>query len=96
MEAGRRRDSRDPLMNSSLEEIEETLDPQLASLGGMLLDMADQITPEYGYLSPPPARDHLHEAMRRLLLEQIVRMDEDIELRPIVRIDTRFNNEQSN
>ncbi len=40
----------------------------------MLRNMARQISPEYGYLDPPPVREHLHEAMRRSLLEEIVRM----------------------
>ena len=39
--------------------------------------MGAQIYPEYGWFSPPPVDDHLHEAMRRLLLEQILKMQED-------------------
>ena len=34
--------------------------------------------PEYAYLSPPPPTEHLHEAMRRLLLQQIVKMSDDV------------------
>lgn len=36
--------------------------------------------PEYGFLDPPPADDHLHEAFQRLLLNQIHDLKEDIEL----------------
>ena len=36
--------------------------------------------PEYGFLDPPPPEDHLHEAIQRLLLNQIHNMKEDIKL----------------
>ncbi len=63
--------------------MESALDPKLAFLGQMLVRMAAQIRPEYGYLSPPPPKDHLHESMRRLLLEQILEMgDSDVDLQP--------------
>lgn len=67
-------DGRSGLLHFDPEDFEEALDPKLKSLAPMLHLMARQISPEYGYLQPPPARDHLHEAMRRLLLEQILKM----------------------
>ncbi len=66
------------------------MDPRLAPISFMLAEMAGQINPEYGYLSPPPAKDHLHEAMRRLLLEQIVEMEDPIELQPGVSRPSRL------
>ncbi|KAG7444290.1 uncharacterized protein BT62DRAFT_995335 [Guyanagaster necrorhizus] len=49
---------------------ERALHPRLKSL----------MEPEYGFLDPPPADDHLHEAFQRLLLNQIHDLKEDIEL----------------
>lgn len=70
-------DNRECLLNLSLRQMETALDPELRDLGWMLMEMAEQVKPEYGYLSPAPPNDHLHEAMRRLLLEQILRMDDE-------------------
>jgi hypothetical protein len=39
--------------------------------------MAQQILLEYSFLSPEPPGEHLHEAMRRILLQQIVDMGEN-------------------
>ncbi len=75
-------DTRDSLLTFSEETMAEALNSKLAPLSGMLADMAAQVRPEYGYLSPSPRKDHLHEAMRRLLLQQIVGMKDDIKLRP--------------
>ncbi|KAK0223105.1 hypothetical protein IW262DRAFT_1294966 [Armillaria fumosa] len=38
------------------------------------------ISPEHGFLQPPPPDDHQHEAFQRLLLNQIHEIAEDIEL----------------
>ncbi|KAJ3478142.1 hypothetical protein NLI96_g9971 [Meripilus lineatus] len=67
-------DGRELLLSFSEEGLERALDPKLWSLTEMLYLMIGQIRPEYAFLDPPPAEDHLHEAMRRLLLEQIVKM----------------------
>lgn len=56
---------------------EQMVHPKLSSLAGMMIKLADQIAPEYGYLNPPPKRDHLHEAFRRILLEQILAMEDN-------------------
>lgn len=61
---------------------ENALHPGLKDLAPMLVDMALQICPEYAYLVPSPPEDHLHEAMRRILLQQIVSMQDDIPLDP--------------
>lgn len=82
IQKGARIDSRDNLLTFTQADMQEALDPKLASLSRMLAKMAAQIRPEYGYLSPPPRKDHLHEAMRRLLLEQLVGMTDDIKLDP--------------
>lgn len=75
-------DTRDVLFDRDIGDIQAILDPQLAALSQMLVDMGEQIMPEYSYLYPPPARDHLHEAMRRLLLEQLAGMKDEIALQP--------------
>ena len=51
----------------------ELLHPKLSCLAGMLCKLAKQVQPEYGLLDTPPKPDHLHEAFRRILLEQIGR-----------------------
>ena len=56
---------------------ETAFHPKLASLAPMFAAMCAQVRPEYAYLSPSPRKDHLHEAMRRLLLQQIVDMGDD-------------------
>ena len=56
--------------------IRSALDPKLASVAPMLNDMRKQIIPEYAYLQP--AQEHLHEALRRILLRQIVKMGDDV------------------
>ncbi|KAK0457673.1 uncharacterized protein EV420DRAFT_472252 [Desarmillaria tabescens] len=59
---------------------ERALHPRLKFLGDFLLKLGAQMEPEYGFLDPPPAEDHLHEAFQRLLLNQIHDMKEDVEL----------------
>ncbi len=75
-------DSRAVLLGYTEAKFEKILDPGLTSLAPMLRAMAKQIRPEYAYLDPPPPSDHLHEAMRRLLLEQILKMPDPIPLEP--------------
>jgi hypothetical protein len=78
-------DNRGTLLTWTQTAFENALHPNLAFLAPMFADMCAQIRPEYAYLSPSPLREHLHEAMRRLLLRQIVDMGEDaIRLDPLV------------
>lgn len=72
---GRENDSRTELLSYRERQFKHALHPKLHNLAPMLSEMAKQVAPEYGYMDPPPALDHLHEAMRRLLLEQIVQME---------------------
>jgi hypothetical protein len=69
-----RYDYRVNLLNLTALQFREALHPELATLAPMLVSMCDQIRPEYSYLSPAPPKEHLHEAMRRILLRQIVSM----------------------
>ena len=71
---GRLCDSRFSLLHLDPHTFRAFLHPNLHSLARMLSAMADQIEPEYGRFDHPPAPDHLHEAMRRLLLKQILKM----------------------
>ncbi|KAJ3486976.1 hypothetical protein NLI96_g3843 [Meripilus lineatus] len=66
-------DPRVSILEKSKNDIERTLHPGLVSLGGMLTEMKYQILPEYGHLQGLNP-EHLHEAMRRILLTQIVEM----------------------
>lgn len=77
-------DSRNPFLNLSHKHWAEILHPRLASLIGMMQELSTQVRPEYGLLQPPPAEDHLHEAFRRILLKQILSMNDDIPLTPNV------------
>ena len=74
IEEGKDTDSRSELLSYGVRAFAKALHPKLQDLAPMLAKMAEQIFPEYGFMDPPPALDHLHEAMRRLLLEQIVKM----------------------
>ena len=70
-------DSRIGLLDWTEADFEAALHPKLALLAPMLYAMSGQIRPEYAHLSPSPRKEHLHEAMRRLLLQQIVDMGDD-------------------
>ena len=70
---GDQKDPRSDALNYDIGDWAAALDPKLSSLAFMLSAMGEQIRPEYGLLKPPKV-DHLHEAMRRLLLEQIIAM----------------------
>ncbi|KAJ3486971.1 hypothetical protein NLI96_g3845 [Meripilus lineatus] len=72
-------DSREPILTKSKKALERTLHPGLASLSDMLIKMIAQILPEYGHLPDLKTKrpEHLHEAMRRILLTQIVKMLKD-------------------
>lgn len=73
-------DPRELLLSLAKYAIEDALDPKLRRLGGLLYSIAKHVRPEYGLLRPDPEPEHLHEAMRRLLLQFIVEMDDPIPL----------------
>lgn len=56
---------------------EEIPHPKLSPVVDMIVKLAIQVRPEYGFLHPPPKKDYLHEAFRRILLEQILAMEDD-------------------
>ena len=55
---------------------------KLSPIVGMVEALSLQVYPEYGLLNPPPEEEHLHEAFRRILLNQILSMEDDIPLTP--------------
>ncbi|SJL00051.1 uncharacterized protein ARMOST_03363 [Armillaria ostoyae] len=72
--------NRGDVLGMTLQDWERALHPRLKFFGMFLFRLCEQMTPEYGFLSPPPPEDHLHEAFQRLILNQIDEMAEDIEL----------------
>ena len=78
-------DSRDILMRLS-QDIKRTLHPGLSKspLPKLIADLGKQICPEYELLREVKFQDHLHEAMRRLLLDCIVEMED----KPDIEFDT--------
>lgn len=58
------------------------LHSKLTPIARTMVQLTDQISPEYGYLEPPPKADHLHEALRRILLNQILSMKDPLRLHP--------------
>ncbi|KAJ3476873.1 hypothetical protein NLI96_g10860 [Meripilus lineatus] len=77
-------DGREVVLFYTQARFKQALDPKLGCLAGMLSLMARQVMPEYAHLQPPPHPDHLHEAMRRILLEQILKMVESGEAIPLI------------
>ncbi|KAI0079464.1 hypothetical protein K474DRAFT_621541 [Panus rudis PR-1116 ss-1] len=78
-------DSRLGFLVWSEQMCQEHLHPKLAHVAPLLRKMMMQVRPEYGYLDPPPCQEHLHEAMRRLLLDAIVDIiatQSDVQLDP--------------
>lgn len=76
------KDSRDVLLVYTEEDWREALHPAVACLAPLFVQMARQIYPEYGLLATPPPQEHLHEAMRRLLLAHIMSMGDPVPLDP--------------
>ncbi|KAI0079506.1 hypothetical protein K474DRAFT_1696387 [Panus rudis PR-1116 ss-1] len=75
-------DIRSSILNFSVEEFQKRcLHSKLASLGPLLHALAQQVRPEYAYL-PIVNESHLHEAMRRILLDFLVKMEDPIPLTP--------------
>ena len=70
-------DFRNIILTTSKHAWKHILHPKLTSLTEMMHKLAHQVRPEYGLLESEPKRDHLHEAFRRILLEQILSMDDD-------------------
>ena len=75
-------DSRDPLLEWDTSYLEYVLDPRFHTFAPMLHEMGRQVIPEYAYLDKEPPKDHLHEAMRRILLRYISEMKDKIDLVP--------------
>lgn len=72
-------DSRDSILRWEDGFFDDALHPGLRGrgLGQLLFRLSQQVRPEYARLQPePPARDHLHEAFRRLLLDYIVALED--------------------
>lgn len=74
---GEKYDTRMSAMPESPPQAEEMLHEGLATLGAFLFQMTRIIRPEYAFLKPNVPPDHLHEAMQRLLLQQIFAMADD-------------------
>ncbi|CAL1712261.1 unnamed protein product [Somion occarium] len=77
-----RPETRGDFFKFTAQEYKGILHSKLSSLAPLLHSLAAQVFPDYEYLKPTPPEDHLHEAMRRLLLQFIVGMDDPIELTP--------------
>lgn len=80
------KDSRDMILFSLPDEVKMVLHPGLSTspLPRLLRLLCAQITPEYDLLEGIDKPDHLHEAMRRLLLDCIVEMEDE----PDIQFDT--------
>jgi len=53
------------VLNWGHEDFEEALDPKLSALAPLLVSLATQVRPEYGYLDKNLlAEDHVHEVFR--------------------------------
>lgn len=80
-------DTRDMTMMSIPEQVKQTLHPGFSgtSLPKLLAALSEQIYPEYELIQDEILEeDHLHEAMRRLLLDCIVEMED----KPDIEFDT--------
>ncbi|KAG8694337.1 hypothetical protein FRC09_009908 [Ceratobasidium sp. 395] len=85
-------DSRPFVVFSTERDWRKVLHPDLCCVAGMLADMRTYVVlPEWGYV-PELDPEHVHEALMRLLLKEIVRIDEekaDVQLatvgRPLAR-----------
>lgn len=75
-------DPRDFFLSAKHNRWLNILHPGLSSIARMMRLLAEQVRPEYGLLDPPPEPDHLHEAFRRILLQHILSMENEIPLTP--------------
>lgn len=78
------------------------LHPALDGIANMIAALTEVARPEYHWYSKPPPEDHLHEAMQRIIFDQIYKMDKvrdhipispmlrhyEPPKRPTVRVDT--------
>ncbi|PSS29871.1 hypothetical protein PHLCEN_2v2638 [Hermanssonia centrifuga] len=71
-------DGREFILHWNPDQWTAAFHPALSSLAPLLYKMAQQVRPEYCLFTYRPRPEHLHEAMRRLLLEQLVNMKDDI------------------
>ncbi|KAG8769292.1 hypothetical protein FRC12_005047 [Ceratobasidium sp. 428] len=70
-------DSRPFVVFSTERDLRKVLHPDLCCVAGMLTDMRTYVSlPEWGYV-PELDPEHVHEALMRLLLKEIVRIDEE-------------------
>ncbi|KAF7797277.1 hypothetical protein EIP86_008472 [Pleurotus ostreatoroseus] len=80
-------DIRDSLLTFLTDDMELALHPGLAAsspLTELIYSLGEQICPEYDLLDGIDKPEHLHEAMRRLLLDAIVKMEDQ----PDIEFDT--------
>ena len=90
----RPKDERNDVLEQSGISWKEILHPKLSCLVKMLLRLTEQVQPEYALLDSQPKPDHLHEAFRRIILEQILAMEDDpIPLTPHVSRDPHSKKE---
>lgn len=59
------------------------LHPRFEDISGMMAALTSLIAPEYENLDTELPQDHLHEGMQRILLDEIMRMDESGDHMPI-------------
>ena len=83
-----------PLLKVVMDETGLALHPKLSSLSGMMTKLSYQVAPEYGRLETQPPQEHLHEAFRRILLEQILSMNDPIPLTPDLSRNPIFDAEE--
>ncbi|KAJ3491342.1 hypothetical protein NLI96_g782 [Meripilus lineatus] len=87
------RDPRDNFWEKGKFTIINSLDPKLQPLTEFIWQILRHIRPEYDLFDPPPPLEHLHEAIRRLLLKAIYEMEDPIaldteKLRPLAYSET--------
>lgn len=76
-------DSRDVLLAYTEDDWAQALHPVLApTLAPLLTQLAQQIRPEYALLTNAPHQEHLHEAVRRILLRHLAIMEDPLPLTP--------------
>lgn len=64
----------DRIMYPAASQWVKFLHPELKSLAGMLGEMHQYMQPDWAMINDPPRQDHAHEALRRIVFKQIVRM----------------------
>lgn len=79
-----KRDSRERFFSIPAWELNEIFHEDIRDRGlnKLILRLGQQVAPEYALLEPKPPMEHLHEAFRRILLEYLVDMKDDVILDP--------------